>query len=494
MASLFTDHGVLQRDRAIPVWGTAPAGTDVSVQLAGKAVTATADAHGTWRAELPAVPAGGPLELVVQGDTSVVLKDILVGEVWLCSGQSNMDFTVARTEKKYFAGTLNEATEIAAADHPRIRMFTADLKMADEPVRELAGDWKVCSPATVGDFSAVAYFFGRDLQKELNVPIGLITIAYGASTAQAWTSRAALQANPELAPMLEAYATACSEYDSGVAKTKFEEALKKWELAAEKAKAEGKNPPRKPAFKDPRQDQHNPAVLYNGMVAPVAPYSFRGAIWYQGESNGYNSQLYLELMKTLIADWRKTFGNDFPFLFVQLAGHKAPSTQPVQGNSQPARVRDAQLATLAIPNTAMATAVDVGDEKDIHPKNKQEVGRRLALAALGTAYGQMIVYSGPIATSATRDGSIVRIKFNHVGGGLVGKTDTLTGFAMAGDDGKFAFANAKIDGDSVIVQSVEVAAPTEVRFGWHDHPQIVLYNKEGLPASPFKLMVSEPAK
>jgi sialate O-acetylesterase len=399
-----------------------------------------------------------------------------------------MDFTVAKTQKKYFAGVENESQEIAAADYPQIRMFTVELKLSDTLQPDVVGRWIVCSPQTVGDFSAVAYFFGRDLYKKRGVPMGFITSTWGASTAQCWTSREALIAEPTLKPLVDAYDATIKTYSPESARAEHEAALKAWEEASAKAKAEGKRAPRKPgAPRNPHEDQHNPTLLYNGMIAPVKPYAIRGAIWYQGESNGPTANEYYTLMKTLIADWRKAWGEgDFPFLFVQLANINALATQPVQGRSTVALVREGQMDTLKIPNTGMAVTIDIGDAANVHPKNKQEVGRRLALAAQALVYREPIAYSGPLYDTMQVEGSRVRLRFKHTEGGLKAKDDKLIGFAIAGEDGKFVWADAQIDGETVVVSSPDVPKPTVVRYGWADNPPVSLYNGAGLPASPFR--------
>ncbi len=485
-AGVFGDHMVLQRDRMIPVWGTAASDETVMVQFNRQTKTITANAEGKWKIELEACPAGGPYEMTISGEESVTFSDIYVGEVWLCSGQSNMDMTVAR-EDRYWCGVLNEAEEVAAAEYPLIRVFDVEFATKDEPQTEVKGMWEVCSPQTVGHFSAAAYFFARQLHQKLNVPIGLVTTAYGASTAEAWTSRPALEAEPSLRFLLEAYEKSCQAYDSGAAQKKYEAALAEWQQATEEDKAEGRSGPRKPSMpKNPHLDQHSPCVLYNAMIAPVVPYAMRGAIWYQGESNGGTAKQYDRIMETLVKDWRTAWGQgDFPFLYVQLANHGEPSTEPFRGGGM-APVRQAQLKNLSIPKTAMATAIDIGDAKDIHPKNKQEVGLRLSLAARALAYGESIEYMGPIYDHHQIEGSLIRLYFTHTDGGLVAKDGQLKGFAVTGDDKRFVRAEAKIEGDTVIVFSPDVDKPAAVRYAYDANPTVSLYNKAGLPASPFR--------
>jgi sialate O-acetylesterase len=366
-------------------------------------------------------------------------------------------------------------------------MFTADWTMRDQPQSDVVGQWKVCTPENVREFSAVAYFFARDLQETLKVPVGIITSTYGASTAQAWTSREALQAQAELKPLLEKFDAARETFASDEkARAGFERATQRWEAAAEKAKAEGAKAPRKPKNPDPVQDQHNPTVLFNGMIAPVIPYAIRGAIWYQGESNAGDAKLYPLMQKTLIEDWRQRWGiGDFPFFLVQLANHQAPKPEP--GASRLASFREAQAASLSLPNTGMAVTIDIGEEKDVHPRNKQDVGKRLARVALAKTYGKEVEYSGPVYDSMQVEGDTIRLKFMH-NDGLVAKSgEPLKQFSIAGADGKFVWADAKIEDGTVVVSSPQVSAPATVRYAWGDNPEGAnLYNAAGLPAVPFR--------
>lgn len=491
-AALFGNHMVLQRGALLPVWGTAAEGERVTVRIGAQQARTTAH-EGRWRVTLKPLPAGGPYTLSIQARNRILIQDVLIGEVWLASGQSNMDFTVARTQKKYFAGTRDADREISTADYPRIRMFTVELKMADTPQPDVVGHWSVCSPDTVGDFSAVAYFFGRELHQTRQVPVGLITSTWGASTAQAWTSRAALLAQPELKPLVDDYDGLIRDGAEAAAAARYAAERKAWEEAAAKAKAAGARPPRAPRPpRNPHEDQHNPCLLYNGMIAPLVPYAIRGAIWYQGESNGPTAERYLLLMKTLIGDWRRAWGEgEFPFLFVQLANYRSPTTLPVEPRSTIAFIREGQLRTLEVPNTGMAVAIDIGDSADIHPRNKQEVGHRLALAARALVYGEKIAFSGPLYTGMQVEGSAVRLRFKHVNGGLEAHGgDRLTGFAIAGADGRFVWSDARIEGETVVVSSPSVLHPAAVRYGWADNPPANLYNRAGLPASPFRTDIS----
>ena len=487
----FSDHMVLQRDMKVPIWGTAESGEQVTVEFAEQRKRAKASADGKWQVNLDPMPASDAARtMTITGaakNQKVKFDDILVGEVWLCSGQSNMDFTVAKTEKYYFAGVINEAAEVAAANYPQIRMFTGEWMRSYEPRAEVAGTWKVTNPENVREFSAVGYFFARDLHKELKVPVGIITLTYGASTAQAWIRREALAANPELNPLLDKFDADVKAYQADAAgREKYQQALKKWEAEAAAAKASGKPAPRRPRNPDPVDDQHNPTVMFNGMVAPVTPYAIRGVLWYQGESITGPRELFPKLNETLVRDWRKLWGQgDFPFFFVQLAAYKAPATEP--GESSIAVVRELQAKALALPNTGMAVTIDIGDAKDVHPHNKQTLGHRLARIALAKTYGRNIEYSGPMYEAMQVEGSAIRLRFSHVDGGLVAKGGPLKHFAIAGADRKFVWADAKIDGETVVVSSPLVSAPVAVRYAWADNPEgCNLYNAAGLPAVPFR--------
>ena len=337
--------------------------------------------------------------------------------------------------------------------------------------------------------SAVAYFFARDLYQDKNVPFGIIDSTWGASSAQCWTSRGALMADPALAPLVTNYETTVANYSPDKANSDYQAAIAKWQQDTAAAEAAGTRKPRKPgAPYNPHQDQHNPYLLYNGMIDPVKPYAIRGVIWYQGESNGPTAGVYLNIMKALVGDWRRAWSNpDLPFYQVQLAYHNQPMTNPVDNRSQPAQIRFAQFeATQQIPNVEMATAIDIGDAASIHPKNKQEVGRRLALIAQNKVYGEPnIEYSGPAYSSSVVEGSTIRIKFTHASG-LTAKGGTLTGFAITGDGKTWLNADAKIDGQTVVVSNPSIENPVAVRYCWGDNPPVSLYNGAGLPASPFK--------
>jgi sialate O-acetylesterase len=487
----FSDHMVLQRDRKVPIWGTATPGEQVAVNFANQNKRTRAAADGKWRVYLDPLTASGESRVMtISGSTKndeVRFADVLVGEVWLCSGQSNMDFTVAKTEKYYFAGVNNEAAEIALANYPHIRMFTGQWAKRYEPQAEVAGSWKVTTPENVREFSAIGYFFARELQKQIKVPIGIITLTFGASTAQAWIRRETIATSPELKPLLDKFDDEVKAYETdGAAREKHRQALQAWEADAAVAKAAGNPTPRRPRNPHPVEDQHNPTVMYNGMIAPVVPYALRGVLWYQGESITGPRQLFPLWNGMLITDWRKLWGrDDLPFLFVQLAAYKAPVAEPAE--SSIAAVREMQAMALGLPHTGMAVTIDIGDEKDVHPHNKQDVGSRLARIAVAKTYGHRIEYSGPSYESMKVEGGAVRLKFSHVGGGLVAKGGPLRYFAIAGADKKFVWAEARIEGESVVVLNPSVSAPVAVRYAWADNPLgCNLYNVAGLPAAPFR--------
>jgi sialate O-acetylesterase len=629
LPALFSDHMVVQRDKPIKVWGTASPGGSVSVSLGKRAGRACADEDGAWRVSLPSLPAGGPHVLTIKGTETLALSNVMVGEVWICSGQSNMEMPVHVGEY----GVLNGEKEVLAAEYPDIRLFTVPNTTSYTPLKDTASDgWKICGPYSVPSFSAVAYFFGRDLHAALGVPVGLIHTSWGGTVAEAWTSEEALNTMPHFRDVLTEMTTLIPKMDS--LQGDYERKLAEWyggldnkdagykagspiwiepgddvsdwdtmelptlwesaghltldgfvwfrrevEVPAEWAgrdltlslgpindmdrtwfngflvgSTEGDgsvtipriytvpgdhvkagrntiavrvydmgarggiygNPdqlelrlsaekalslvgpwqykigldlkdftamPQQPLIS--RNNPNQPAVLYNAMIHPLIPFGFRGAIWYQGESNAQRAYQYRTLFPLMISDWRTRWDQgDFPFLFVQLANWLAVNPDPI--DDAWAELREAQTMTLALPNTGMAVTVDIGEADDIHPKNKQDVGKRLALAARHVAYGEKLTYSGPVYQKMDVEGGVLRIYFDHVGKGLVSRGDELKGFAIAGADKKFVWAKAVIDGDTVVVSSEEVANPVAVRYGWAINPVCNLFNVEGLPASPFR--------
>jgi len=474
---LFADHMVLQRGRKLPVWGQADAGEKVTVSLAGQTKVATADADGAWRVDLDQVTSTDALTLTVSGKNQVEITDVLMGEVWLCSGQSNMNWRVQ--------SSLNFAEEKAAANYPRIRHFQIGSKVSQTPLKTFTGRWAVCAPGTVGAFTAVGYFFGRTLHEATDVPIGLIHSSWGGTPAEAWTSRPVLGSIEECRPILERFEQALERYPE--AKEAYDKRMEDWKQKVKDAKAAGEKPPRRPRPPMGETHQHSPAGLYNGMINPLIPFAIRGAIWYQGESNAGRAYQYRKLLPGMVNCWRTAWGqDDFPFGIVQLANFRAQQTDPNEASSW-AELREAQLMTAQnTPNTGLAVIIDVGEDKNIHPKNKQDVGKRLGAWALATVYGRKRVYSGPVFESMSVEGSKARLKFTHAGGGLTGRDGELKGFAVAGEDKTFHWAEASIDGNSVVVSSPDVQKPVAVRYGWANNPTCTLYNKEGFPATPFR--------
>ncbi|CAN5622587.1 sialate O-acetylesterase [soil metagenome] len=519
MPAVFGDHMVLQQDSKLPVWGWADAGEDVTVTLGDQTAKTSASGDGAWRVDLKPVKASTTgMTLTIAGKNTLKIEDVLVGEVWICSGQSNMAFSMGRAH--------NAAEAEAAANDPQLRLFQVGLKSSLQPEMDVAGKWVVCTPETAKRFSAVGYFFGSDLRKVLQLPVGLIGTYVGGTPAEAWTSLGGLQKDPPFKRHLDAVEKIKAGLEKANAEYKglkaiYDEELKKWQdgpgndykkalnaWEADKVKARAANqpdppmpPPVTPAPKQPVTPDggaHTPTVLFNGMVAPLIPYAIRGVIWYQGESNAGQAVEYRTLFPRMITDWREKWDEgDFPFLFVQLANYQALQSKPSEGGI--AMLREAQMKTLALPNTGMATAIDIGNGGDIHPLDKVDVGLRLALAARHLVYGEdKLVYSGPLYDSFKVEGNKVRVTFKSVGSGLtIGVppwTPTgvpplgteLTGFAIAGADMNWVWAKATVDGDSIVVSSDQVPAPVAVRYSWASNPIGNLYNKEGLPASSFR--------
>ena len=466
LSSIFADGMVLQRERPVRIWGKANPAEAVSVRFRGEEVKTVADTLGRWEVFLKPGTAGGPFELNIQGNNAIRIADVLVGEVWVASGQSNMEWTVKNSN--------DSDREIAAAKYPQIRFFKVEHVIADAPRDDVKAAWHVVSPETIGALSAVGYFFARDLHQQLKVPVAILQAPWGGTPAESWVSPYGLASDATLMPVFSYWARNLENHPAAM--LRYEQAVAKWEADGRKGARPGV--PAGPGH------PHAPSVLWNGMIAPLVPYAIAGAIWYQGESNGSKERatVYNRLFSTLITDWRRAWGQgDFPFLFVQLANFGK-----VAGISGWPEIREAQLQTLNLKNTGMAVTIDIGESGDIHPKNKQDVGLRLALPARAMAYGQKLVYSGPIFRQQTIEGGSLRLYFDHVGTGLVARGGELKGFEIAGADGKFVSAAARIDGATVVVSSPDVAQPTQARYGWADDPVTTLGNKEGMPASPFR--------
>lgn len=476
--SLFTEGVVLQREMTVPVWGTANEGEKVTVRFEGLGPSAsTTTQGGKWMVRLGKMPAGGPYTLTISGENTVTVKNVYIGEVFLCSGQSNMEWPLKNA--------ANAQDAIARSADPLLHLFITKHRFTAEPQTDPESQWKESSPESTPGFSAVAYFFGRKLRQELKVPVGLIASTWGGTPAEAWTSHAALEANSDLKHMVTELDQARANYAQ--AQKEYADILEKHKQAVEAAQKEGKDPPPMPdAPKDP-MNSHTPTGLYNGMIAPLIPFAIRGAIWYQGEGNANRAYEYLTLFPTMIQDWRAAWGEgDFPFYFVQLAPFQKIQEEPKP--SAWAELREAQRQTaLKVSNSGMAVITDVGDEKSIHPLQKQPVGERLALLALANIYGKRIEASGPAYDSARVEGDHITIRFQHAAGALqTSDGGELKGFTIAGEDGTFVNAQAVIKGDTVIVSSPKVPMPMYVRYGWADYPVVNLVNKAGLPASPFR--------
>jgi sialate O-acetylesterase len=479
--ALFQNSMVLQRRCAAPVWGNDTPGQTVTVAFAGQRVRAVADAQGRWLARLAPLRASTqPSTLIIAGSTRVALTNVLVGDVWVCSGQSNMEWPLINAS--------NGAAEVAAAgQYPTLRLFTVPRATALTPQTTNDGTWEVSGPKTAGDFSAVATFFGRELIARRGVPIGLIDSSWGGTPIESWTRRAALEAIPFMTNRLKGADEAVAKYDPKKVKEQFERATAAWPTNAAALKALGKPEPPEPQLWNPHTSPWQPCSLYNAMIAPLQPFAIRGVLWYQGEANAGNAAQYQTLFPAMIEDWRAQWGcGAFPFLFVQLANFLEVQTAPVQGNASWPYLREAQTMTLRLTNTAMACAIDIGEAKDIHPRNKQEVGRRLALAARALVDGETLEYAGPQFAEYKITGSNVTVRFTHVGGGLVARGDTLRGFAVCGADSNWVWATATIMGPCVGLTAPSVPKPVAVRYNWANNPVGNLYNKDGLPAPPFR--------
>lgn len=443
LASVFGNEMVLQQKQENPIWGVANPGEIVTVSINGQTVSAAANGSGDWKVMVGPFNAGGPYTMTVTGASNALqVTNILLGEVWICSGQSNMFFPLSKA--------ANSTVEIQTANYPKIRLLSIPRMAKATPQTTFTAPWKVCTPTSVKEFSAVAYFFGRHLHKTLGVPestpIGLIQSAFNGSTGEAWTSREALLSERVLVPLVKLF------------------------------DKKGMSP----------EVYKTPTALYNGMISPLIPFGIRGVIWYQGEGNFARAEQYQTLFPTLIEDWRERWGQPMlPFLFVQIANYGSIPTTPVE--SARAELREAQFMTLSQPKTAMVVTLDIGESLNLHPKNKLEVGNRLGLAARSVVYGESLVSSGPLAKSMTIEGNTISIDFESVGGGLVSKDNApLKGFSIAGIDRKFVWASATIVGNRVMVSNGAVSQPVAVRYAWGDSPECNLYNIEGLPASSFR--------
>lgn len=476
--ALFSDNAVLQQGQPVPVWGTADNGEKVTVSFAGQTAETVAK-DGKWKVLLPALEASTSSQtMTISGANKIEIKNLLVGEVWVCSGQSNMAFPIA-PRGRWRTGVVNSEDVLKNSNDPLLRLFRVPTQTKSESQSDVGGKWSECSSQTLATFSAVGYFFGRDLRKSQNVPVGLINASVGGSSAEQWTSREALEANPALRDIIAAHEKAIQDYSALTAKQKTEEPAPQEKPKADDEQAKAADKPSPGKRKGPGDPTiFGPACLYNAMIAPLQPFAIKGVIWYQGESNDARAKQYQTLFPTLIACWRNAWGQgEFPFLFAQITPNETMHPE----------IREAQLVTWQkTPNTAMVVTTDHGAAKDIHPREKEPVGARLARAARAIAYGEKIEYSGPVFKSLTVEGNKAMLSFTHVDGGLVAKDGELKGFTIASADKKFVPATAKIDGDMVVVNSAGVAHPVAVRYGWANVPDVNLFNKADLPATPFR--------
>lgn len=482
LAPLFRDGAVLQRDMPLRIWGRAGPGETIDVTFGGQSKHTLAAADGTWSVTLePLKASASGRELVARGRNTVTVRDVLVGDLWLCSGQSNMAWTVNEA--------ANAKEELNKADYPLIRLYQVPKRPAAKPEFSVNGKWQRCSAQTAASFSAVAYYFGRELHKELNVPIGLINSSWGATHIESWLGSEALQQTAFHPQIRERWDAVVVGYPA--ARSAYEARLEDWRKA--KAQAEKDGVPfrrRSPAAPAGPGGKMEPGALYNGMIHPFVPASLRGVIWYQGESNAVRHAEYGELFEALIADWRAAFEQPhMPFYYVQLA-NVVRKYDPTK--EEFSHIREAQRAALRLPQTGMAVTIDIGDDRDIHPGNKQDVGRRLAGLALAGIFEKAVEYSGPVPTAVEATGRGVRIAFEHVGGGLeLRQHRTSSGFELAGKDGAFFPAVATVTGESLELVSPKVAKPQRVRYAWGNTPPATLFNAAGLPASPFVIEVKD---
>ncbi|GAB3010841.1 sialate O-acetylesterase [uncultured Cyclobacterium sp.] len=449
LPKVFADHMVLQRGQEIPVWGEADPRQWVNVTFQGKKYRVKADKEGKWMLKMDAFPKGGPYILSINTKKeSKVLENVMMGDVWLLGGQSNMEWALKRTN--------NGEDSIKTANHPNIRLFEVGRNLSLEEIEEVPeAKWSICSPETVANFSAIGYYFARRIETDMDVAVGLLDINWGGTLSEAWTSADALLTHPD-----------------------FKERVAKNQMEGPKD------------FSDPDLKKPNswPTSLFYGMLEPVIPFAIKGALWYQGESNASRAYQYREIFPLMIEDWRAQWGQgDFPFLWVQLANFRQPKAEPV--DSDWAELREAQTMTLSLPNTAQAVIIDKGEADDIHPRDKWTVAERLAKGAKKIAYGMDVVYSGPTFKSMEIQGNQIRISFDHIGSGLVvnDKYGYVKGFAVAGADKEFHWVTGKQDGDQIVLETGDIKNPVAVRYGWADNPDDVnVYNKEGLPANPFR--------
>jgi len=478
LPKILSSHMVIQRDLPVHVWGMAAPGQGVAVSFRGETRGTEANALGRWSVYLKPGSAGGPFQLTVTpvrapgaaanepAENPITLDDVLVGDIWVASGQSNMEFEMRKAS--------TAAQDLPNSANPQIRLLMIKKKAADFPQDDADTDgWAVSSPDLVKDFSAVAWYFARDIEQREHVPVGVIDSTWGGTVGESWVRLTALGEDASLASVFVARGKMLDRQPDAAFEERDEQRQR------EEARAAGKPIPQFPWH--PPLASWGPGLLWNGMIAPLTPLPIRGAIWYQGESNSALARVhsYDRIMRTLIEDWRRQWGvGDFPFLYVQISNFTSTPAEDW------ASLREQQVKTLAIRNTAMAVTIDIGNPVDVHPTDKLNVGLRLARAARALAYGEKIEYSGPMFREATPEGASIRVWFDHAAG-LTAKGAIVTGFEVAGADGRFSPASATIDGTTVVATSSDVPMPLFVRYGWANSPQCNLFNGEGLPASPF---------
>lgn len=482
LPALISDNMVLQQRTRMNVWGRADPGESVTVQLGAESAQTLAGKDGSWGVKLDGIRSGGPYDMTISGKNSIAIHNVAIGEVWVCAGESNMEYKVLAAQ--------NAREEMAEADLPMVRAFIVKHAAEPTPAAACDGVWVVCDPDAVKDFSAVGYFFARELNRRLRTPVGMIQSTWGPSPIEAWMPRQTLEKDPALSVALQRYEAATAAYPDAL--KSYQARMAAWEDAAAAAKAAATAgataspiPPR-PVQPLAPGEAREPAALFNGMISPMTSYAIRGVLWYQGESNTSDPALYAKMFPAMITAWRGAWeeGN-FPFFFTQLSGFLMRRAEP--GESHWAELREAQAGALSLPKTGMVVSADTGEERQMHPADKQDIGHRLALLAEKEVYDQQdVTDSGPLFSGMQIKGGQAVVSFTHTGGGLVAKGGTLKGFAIAGDDGHFVWADAKIDGDKVIVQSAQVPSPAAVRYAWADFPDCDLFSKAGLPAAPFR--------
>lgn len=494
LPGIFSDNMVLQRDQPVPIWGWAKPGETVRVSFAGRSKSATASASGDWQLRLDAMAANKiGQDLVVNAGSTITFKNVLVGEVWICSGQSNMEMGLGNS--------LNGQAEVAAMGGALIRRIKIPHVTSPFPVRDVSASWQVASAQTSGEWTAAGVFFARELVKELDVPVGLIDSNWSGTSIEPWICREGFASVPEFKEQAKIIDATYPDTEPGQKRFQgFLVQMKDWLPQAEKAVTAKRPPPPLPAQPGLASDSGQMTCIFNGNIAPLIPYAFHGVIWYQGESNGGDGDIYARKIQALIGGWRQLWKQgEFPFYYVQIANFNQPNAgNPEMGDGW-ARVREAQRKALAIPHTGMAVIIDIGEADNIHPRNKQDVGKRLAAWALAKDFGRKVEYSGPLFAKSAVEGNHMRISFDHAGSGLMvgekagldpvkpvsgGKVNWIS---IAGDDKKFYWGDAVIDGQTLVVSSDKVAKPVAVRYAFAMNPAGAnLYNKDGFPTSPFR--------